>query len=151
FPSNTCKLIADLIVNAAVNHERCNGDDMGNRGNFGLVSYGQGISQPHLGAADDANGGGCICEHLVGRSWQTHQHREDKERYRNRKNREDISAFAAEQVFEHQRQVFRHISLLWLCGNLDRGSRFCGCTTFFRSSEYTFVQAVNSVHETLEI
>src|SRR5213594_4450267 len=55
FRSNTWKLIADLMVNAAVNHERCNGDDMGNRGNFGLVSYGQGISQPHLGAADDAN------------------------------------------------------------------------------------------------
>src|SRR5437660_2462350 len=112
FRSNTWKLIADLMVNAAVNHERSNGNDMGNRGNFGLVSYGQGISQSHLGAADDPNGGGCICEHLVGKSWQTHQHREDKERYRNRKNREDISAFAAKQVFENQRQIFRHISLL---------------------------------------
>src|SRR5436305_5104573 len=34
FRSNTWKLIADLMVNAAVNHERCNGNDMGNRGNF---------------------------------------------------------------------------------------------------------------------
>src|SRR5882762_1413199 len=149
FRSNAWKLIAGLMVNAAVNHERCNGDDMGNRGNFGLVSYGQGISQPHLGAADDANGGGCICEHLVGKSWQTHQHREYKERYRNRKNREDISAFAAEQVFENQRQIFRHISLLRLCRNLERSSRFCRYTAFFRSNEYTLVQAVNGVYETL--
>src|SRR5207249_10965722 len=69
FRSNSWKLIADLMVSAAVNHERSNGNDMGNRGNFGLVSYGQGISQSHLGAADDANGGGCICEHPVGKSW----------------------------------------------------------------------------------
>src|SRR5216684_5698492 len=149
FRSNAWKLIAGLMVNAAVNHERNNGNDMGNRGNCGLVSYGQGITQSHLGAADDANGGGCICEHLVGKSWQTHQHREDKERYRNRKNREDISAFAAQQVFENQRQIFRHIFLLRLCGNLERGSRFCGCAAFFRSNEYTLVQAINGVHETL--
>src|SRR5260370_38383662 len=97
-----------MRVNAAVNHERSNGNDMRNRGNVGLVSYGQRVTQSHLGFADDANGGGCICEHLVGKSWQTHQHREDKERYRNRKTREDISAFAAEQVFENQRQIFRH-------------------------------------------
>src|SRR5882762_10045268 len=149
FRSNTWKLIANLMVNAAVNHERSNGNDMGNRGNFWLVSYGEGISQPHLGAADDANGGGCICEHLVGKSWQTHQHREDKERYRNRKNREDISAFAAEQVFENQRQIFCHISLLRLCRNLERSSRLCRYTSFFRSNEYTLVQAVNGVYETL--
>src|SRR5256712_8659740 len=79
FGGNAWKLIADLMVNAAVNHERSDGNDMGNRGNFGLVSYGQGISQSHLGARDDANGGGCISEHLVGKSRQTHQHREDKE------------------------------------------------------------------------
>src|SRR6266699_734967 len=145
FRGNAWKLIADLMVNAAVNHERSNSNDMGNRGNFGPVSYGQRISQSHLGAADDANGGCCVREHLVGKSWQTHQHREDKERYRNRKNREDISAFAAEQVFENQSQIFRHISLLRLCGNLERGSRFCGCGAFFRSNEYTLVQAVNGV------
>src|SRR5260370_19587922 len=38
FCSNTWKLIADLMVNAAVNHERSNGNDVGNRGNFELVS-----------------------------------------------------------------------------------------------------------------
>src|SRR5258705_8864128 len=149
FRGNAGKLIADLMVNAAVNHERSNGNDMGNRGDFGLVSYGQRITQSHLGAAEDANGGGCISEHLVGKSWQTHQHREDKERYRNRKNREDSSSFGAEQVFENQRQIFRHISLLRLCGNLERGSRFCGCAAFFRSGEYSLVQAVNGIHETL--
>src|SRR5262245_10264290 len=124
FCGNAWKLIAGLMVNAAVNRERSNGNDMGNRGNFGLVSYGQWITQSHPGAADNANGGGCISEHLVGKSWQTYQHREDKERYRNRKNREDCSAFAAEQVFENQPQIFRHISLLRLSGNLERGSRF---------------------------
>src|SRR5262245_28934701 len=36
-----------------------------------------------------------------------------------------------------------------LCRNLERGSRFCGCAAFFHSSEYTLVQAVNGVHETL--
>src|SRR5713226_8570692 len=65
FRGNAWKLIADLMVNAAVNHERSNSNDMGNRGNFGPVSYGQRISQSHIRAADDANGGGCICEHLV--------------------------------------------------------------------------------------
>src|SRR5258708_3798376 len=70
---NAWKLIADLMVNAAVNHERSNSNDMGNRGNFGLVSYGQRIAQSHLGAAEDANGGGCTSEQLVGRSRQTHQ------------------------------------------------------------------------------
>src|SRR6267143_1607191 len=149
FRSNAWKLIADLMVNATVNHERSNGNDMGDRGNFGLVSYGQRITQSHLGAADDANGGGCICEHLVGKSWQTHQHREDKERYRNRKNREDTSSFGAEEVFENQRQIFRHISLLRLCRNLERSSRFCRYTAFFRSGEYSLVQAVNGIHETL--
>src|SRR6266496_2742559 len=143
FRGNAWKLIADLMVNAAVNHERSNSNDMGNRGNFGPVSYGQRISQSHLRAADDANGGGCIFEHLVGKSWQTHQHREDKERYRNRKNREDSSSFGAEQVFENQRQIFRHISLLRLCRNLERSSRFCRYTAFFRSGEYSLVQAVN--------
>src|SRR5260221_13869373 len=149
FRSNAWKLIAGFMVNAAVNHTRSIGNHMGNRGNFGLVSYGQRITQSHLGAAEDANGGGCICEHLVGKSWQTHQREDDKERYRNRKNREDIAAFAAQQVFENQRQIFRHISLLRLCGNLERGSRFCGCAAFFRSNEYTLVQAENGVHETL--
>src|SRR6266403_2168368 len=108
--SNARKLIADFVVDAAVEHERSDGNDMGNRGNFELVSYGQRTAQSHLGAAEDANGGGCISEHLVGKSWQTHQHREDKERYRNRKNREDSSSFGAEQIFENQRQIFRHIS-----------------------------------------
>src|SRR5258708_3065928 len=41
------------------------------------------------------------------------------------------------------------IFLLRLCGNLERGSRFCGCAAFFRSNEYALVQAVNGVHETL--
>src|SRR6266478_2163275 len=49
------KLIAGFMVNAAVNHERSNGNDMGNRGNFELVSLGQRITQSHLGAAEDAN------------------------------------------------------------------------------------------------
>src|SRR6266446_8006878 len=149
FRSNAWKLIAGFMVNAAVNHKRSNGNDMGNRGNFELVSLGQRITQSHLGAAEDANGGGGISEKLVGKTGQTHQHREDKERYRNRKNREDRSAFAAEQVFENQRQIFRHIFLLRLCGNLERGIRFCGRAAFFRSNEYTLVQAINGVHETL--
>src|SRR6266487_2025405 len=149
FCSNAWKLIAGLMVDAAVNHECSNLNYMGNCGNFRLVCYRQGITQSHLGTADDANGGGCISEHLVGKRRQAHQHREDKERYCNRKNREDISAFAAEQAFENQCQIFRHISLLRLCGNLDRGSRLCGCAAFFRSNEYTLVQAVNGVHETL--
>src|SRR6478736_4913312 len=104
FRSNAWKLIADLMVNAAVNHERCNSDDMGDRGNFGLVSYGQRITQSHFGA---------------------------------------------EQVFENQRQIFRHISLLRLCRNLERSSRFCRYTAFFHSDEYSLVQAVNGIHETL--
>src|SRR6266481_6838020 len=69
FRSNAWKLIADLMVNAAVNHERSHGNDMGKRGNFELVSYGQRIAQSHLGAGEDANGGGCISEHLVGKRW----------------------------------------------------------------------------------
>src|SRR5499427_9922954 len=69
FRSNAGKLIADLMVNAAVNHERSNGSDMGNRGNFGPVSYGQRITQSHLGAGDDAHGGGGISEKLVGKGW----------------------------------------------------------------------------------
>src|SRR6267154_6838280 len=101
FCSNAWKLIAGLMVDAAVNHECSNLNHMGDCGNFGLVCYRQGITQSHLGTADDANGGGCISEHLVGIRRQAHQHREDKERYRNRKNREDISAFAAEQIFEN--------------------------------------------------
>src|SRR5260370_40993162 len=78
FGGNAWKLIADLMVNAAVNHERSNGNDMGNRGNFGLVSYGQGISQSHLGSAEDANGGGCISEHLVGKNREADQNRKDE-------------------------------------------------------------------------
>src|SRR6266481_8896111 len=74
FRSHAWKLIAGLMVNAAVNHERSNGNDMGKRGNFELVSCGQRITKSHLGAGDDANGGGCISEHLVGKRWQTHQH-----------------------------------------------------------------------------
>src|SRR5260370_5816957 len=56
FRGNAWKLIADLMVNAAVNHERSNSNDIGNRGNFGPVSYGETVSQSHLDAADDANG-----------------------------------------------------------------------------------------------
>src|SRR6266403_1480312 len=78
FCSNAWKLITDLMINAAVNHERSNGNDVGNRGNFELVSFGQGISKSHLSAGDDANGGGCISEHLVGKSWQTHQNCKNK-------------------------------------------------------------------------
>src|SRR5262249_36045349 len=69
FRGNAWKLIADLMVNAAVNHERSNGNDMGNRGNFELLSFGQGITESHLRAGEEANGGGCISEHLVGKSW----------------------------------------------------------------------------------
>src|SRR5258708_30284785 len=64
FRSNTWKLIADLMVNAAVNHERGNGNDMGNRANFGLASYPQSITQSHLVAAKTAHGGGYIIKHL---------------------------------------------------------------------------------------
>ena len=78
FRSNAWKLIARLMVNAAVNHERSNGNDMGNRGNFDLVSFGQRITQSHLGAAEDANGGDCISEHLVGKSWEADQNRKDE-------------------------------------------------------------------------
>src|SRR5260370_39562587 len=38
FRSNAWKLVAGLMVNAAVNHERNNGNDVRNRGNFELVS-----------------------------------------------------------------------------------------------------------------
>src|SRR6478752_1253880 len=64
------KLIADLMINAAVNHERSNSNDVGNRGNFRLVSSGHRIGKAHLGAGGDANRGGGISEHLVGKSWE---------------------------------------------------------------------------------
>src|SRR5215469_10886351 len=110
FRSNAWKLIAGLMVNTAVNHERSNGNDMGNRGNFELVSFGQGISKSHLGAGDDANGGGCIGEHLVGKSWQTHQNCKNKQRNRNRKDGENSSASATQQVLENQACEFCHVS-----------------------------------------
>src|SRR5262245_7432203 len=43
------KLVAGLMVNAAVNHERRNGDDVGHRGDLQLVSFGQRIGKAHLG------------------------------------------------------------------------------------------------------
>src|SRR5438093_7369666 len=46
FCSNAWKLIAGLMVDAAVNHECSNLNHMGNCGNFGLVCYRQGITQP---------------------------------------------------------------------------------------------------------
>src|SRR6266513_1345317 len=46
-------------------------------------------------------------------------------------------------------RIFRHISLLRLCRNLERSSRFCRYTAFFHSGEYSLVQAVNGIHETL--
>src|SRR6266481_8544287 len=110
FRSNTWKLIAGLMENAAVNHERSNGNDMGNRGNFELVSFGQRISKSHLGAGEDANGGGCISEHLVGKGWQTHQNCKNKQRYPNRKAGENSSAFATQQVLENQACEFCHVS-----------------------------------------
>src|SRR5713226_1536053 len=110
FRSNTWKLIADLMVNAAVNHERSNGNDVGNRGNFELVSFGLGITKSHLGAGDDANGGGCISEHLVGKSWQTHQNCKNEQRNRNRKGGENSSAFATQQILENQECELRHVS-----------------------------------------
>src|SRR5215470_3587615 len=58
FRRNAWKLIAGLVVNAAVNHEGRNGNDMGNRGDFELVSLGQRITKSHLGAGNEANGGG---------------------------------------------------------------------------------------------
>src|SRR5260370_5418717 len=78
FRGNAWKLIAGLMVNAAVNHERSNGNDMGNRGNFELVSLAQRITQSHLGAAEDANGGVCISEHLVGKTREADQNRKDE-------------------------------------------------------------------------
>src|SRR5215831_14905933 len=66
---NAWKLIAGLMINAAVNHERSNGNDMGNRGNLELVGFGQRIAKSHLGAGDETNGRGCISEHLVGERW----------------------------------------------------------------------------------
>src|SRR5438445_8503399 len=62
------KLIAGLVINAAVNHERSNGNDMGNRGNLELVSFGQRITKSHLGAGNEAHRRGCIGEHLDGES-----------------------------------------------------------------------------------
>src|SRR5215472_13713293 len=110
FRSNAWKLIAGLMVNAAVNHERSNGNDVGNRGNFELVSFRQGITKSHLGAGDDANGGGCISQHLVGESWQTHQDCKNKQRNRNRKDGENSSAFATRQVLENQEYELCHVS-----------------------------------------
>src|SRR5216684_8701834 len=110
FRSNAWKLIADFMVNAAVNHERSNGNDMGKRGNFELVSCGQRITKSHLGAGDDANGGGCISEHLVGKRWQTQQHCKNKQRHRNRKDGEHSSAFATQQVLANQACKFCHVS-----------------------------------------
>src|SRR5712664_1570593 len=110
FCSNAWKLIAGLMVDAAVNHECSNLNHMGNCGNFGLVCYRQGITQSHLGTADDANGGGCISEHLVGKSWQTHQNCKNKQRNRNRKGRENSSAFATQQILENQECELRHVS-----------------------------------------
>src|SRR5712671_6208190 len=117
FRSNTWKLIADLMVNAAVNHERSHGNDMGNRGNFELVSFGQRITKSHLGAGDDANGGGCISEHLVGKRWETHQHCKNKQRHRNRQDGEHSSAFATQQILENQACELCHVLprlLRWL-------------------------------------
>src|SRR5262247_42177 len=108
FRSNAWKLIAGLMVNAAVNHERSNGNDMGNRGNFALVRFGQRITKSHLGAGEEANGGGCISEHLVGKRWETHQHGKNKQRHRNRQDGENSSAFATQQVLEHQACEFCH-------------------------------------------
>src|SRR6267142_5375167 len=110
FRSNAWKLIAGFMVNAAVNHERSNGNDMGNRGNFELVSFGQRITKSHLGAGDDANGGGCISEHLVGKRWETHQDCKNKQRHRNRQDGENSSAFATQQVLAHQACELWHVS-----------------------------------------
>src|SRR5882724_3616870 len=96
------KLIADLMVNAAVNHERCNSNDVGNRSNFRLVSFGQRIGKAHLGAGDDANRGGGISEHLVGKSWEADQNRKDEQRDRDRKNRQNRSALAPRKILENQ-------------------------------------------------
>src|SRR6266404_6110538 len=46
-------------------------------------------------------------------------------------------------------RYFVIFSLLRLCRNLERSSRFCRYTAFFRSGEYTLVQAVNGIHESL--
>src|SRR5207302_1566831 len=108
--SNAKKKIYNLKVKSAVNHERSNGNDIGKRGNFELVRCGQRITKSHLGAGDDANGGGCISEHLVGKSWQTHQHCKNKQRHRNRKDGEHSSASATQQVLEHQACEFCHVS-----------------------------------------
>src|SRR5207302_6896176 len=97
------------MVNAAVNHEPRNGDDVGNRRNLDLVSFGQRISKSHLGAGDDANGGGCISEHLVGKRRQTHQNCENEQRHPNRQDGEKGSAFATQQVLEQQAGEFSHV------------------------------------------
>src|SRR3989454_12039963 len=47
---NAWKLIAGLMVNASVNHEPSNGDDVGKRRKLDLVSFGQRLSKSHLGA-----------------------------------------------------------------------------------------------------
>src|SRR2546425_3954538 len=110
FCSNAWKLIAGLMVDSAVNHECSNLNHMGNCGNFGLVCYRQGITQSHLGTAYDANGGGCVSKHLVGKSRQTHQHCKNKQRHRNRQDGENSSASATQQVLENQACEFCHVS-----------------------------------------
>src|SRR6266446_7581834 len=110
FRSNAWKLIAGFMVNAAVNHERSNGNDMGNRGNLELVSFGQRITKSHLGAADEANGRGCISEHLVSKRWKTHQDCKNEQRNRNRKDGENSAALATQQVLENQACELCHVS-----------------------------------------
>src|SRR6266850_1134191 len=96
------KLIAGLMVNAAVNHEPSNGNDVRNRGNSLLVSFGQRIGEAHLGAGDEAHRGGGISEHLVGKSWEADQNRKDEQRDRDRKNHQNRSALAPRKILENQ-------------------------------------------------
>src|SRR6267142_7194182 len=148
FRSDTWKLIAGLMENAAVNHERSNGNDMGNRGNFELVSFGQRISESHLGAGDDANGGGRISEHLVGKCWQTHQNRKNKQRHGNRKTGEDSSALVAQQVLEDQEYELCHVFLCLLRWS-QRDSGVGRDPALLRADKYPFVETINGVDEPL--
>src|SRR6516162_9955281 len=150
FRSNAWKLIARFMVNAPVNHDRSNGNDVGNRGNFELVNFWQGITKSHLGAGDDANGGGCISEHLVGESWQTHQNCKSKQRNRNRKDGQNSSAFATQQVPKNQECELCHASS-------STNSGGCNGTVglvrhpaaLLRADKYTLVETKNGVDESL--
>src|SRR5258706_10866681 len=147
--SNACKLNVGFMVNADVNHERSNGNGMGNRGNLELVSFGQRITKSHLGAADEANGGGCISEHLVGKRWQTHQDCKNEQRHCNRKDGENSSAFTTQQVLENQACELCHLSSSPYSGDCNGTRGVVRHPALLRADKYTLVETINGVDESL--